>query len=192
MGIRMLNTKIRAFSFVVHLIGELGGHITLPTLKKKSKIKIFIPVIVTRPGHGVNSRFLRDVTAAMLVYRTIVKKGLGIWGYYYAKLERHFASVLYTNMPVSSREWKPRIDLFSHKDQVRRSKIVCLQTTSTTILTFTDKRREIIARINWIKLHSKRIFSTPSQWSLLIPTLPPSKFFLQILTQHASYLDRTA
>ena len=69
----MLNTKIRAFSFVVHLIGELGGHITLPTLKK-SKIKIFIPIIVTRPVHGVNSRFLRNVTAAMMVYRTIAKK----------------------------------------------------------------------------------------------------------------------
>ena len=73
MGMRMLNTKIRAFSFVVHLIGELGGHITLPTLKK-SKIKIFIPIIVTRPVHGVNSRFLRDVTTATLVYRTIAKK----------------------------------------------------------------------------------------------------------------------
>ena len=34
---------------------------------------------------------------------------LGIWFYYYAKLERHFAIVLYTNMAVSSREWKPRI-----------------------------------------------------------------------------------
>ena len=34
---------------------------------------------------------------------------LGIWFYYYAKLERHFAIVLYTNMVVSSRKWKPRI-----------------------------------------------------------------------------------
>ena len=73
MGIRMLKTKIRAFSFVVHLIGELGGHITLPTLKKR-KIKIFIPIIVTRPVHGVNSRLFRDVMAAMSVYRTIAKK----------------------------------------------------------------------------------------------------------------------
>ena len=34
---------------------------------------------------------------------------LGIWFYYYATLERHFAFVLYTNMAVLSREWKPRI-----------------------------------------------------------------------------------
>ena len=60
----------------------------------------------------VNSRFSRDVTAAMSVYRTIAKKCLlGIWFYYYAKLERHFAIVLYTNLAVSSREWKPRIPL---------------------------------------------------------------------------------
>ena len=37
------------------------------------------------------------------------KNILGISFYYYAKLERHFATVLYTNMAVSSREWKPRI-----------------------------------------------------------------------------------
>mgnify|MGYP006896103151 CR=1 FL=1 len=37
------------------------------------------------------------------------KSLLGIWFYYYAKLERHFAIVLYTNMAVSSSEWKPRI-----------------------------------------------------------------------------------
>ena len=37
MGTRMLKTKIRAFSFVVHLIGELGEHKTLPTLKTEQK-----------------------------------------------------------------------------------------------------------------------------------------------------------
>ena len=35
MGIRMLNTKMRAFIFVVHLIEELGEHKTLPTLTKE-------------------------------------------------------------------------------------------------------------------------------------------------------------
>lgn len=40
MGTRMLKTKIRAFSFVVHLIGELGEHKTLPTLKKEEYIYI--------------------------------------------------------------------------------------------------------------------------------------------------------
>ena len=34
---------------------------------------------------------------------------LGIWFYYYAKLERHFAIVLYTNMSASSRECNLRI-----------------------------------------------------------------------------------
>ena len=38
------------------------------------------------------------------------KSLLGVWSYYYPKLERHFAIVLYTNMAVSSREWKPRIE----------------------------------------------------------------------------------
>ena len=37
------------------------------------------------------------------------KSLLGIWLYYYAKLERHFAIVLYTNMAASSRECNPRI-----------------------------------------------------------------------------------
>ena len=32
-GTLMLNTMIRARSFVVHLTGERGGHTTLPTLK---------------------------------------------------------------------------------------------------------------------------------------------------------------
>lgn len=36
-GTRMLKTKIRAFNFVVHLIGEEGVHKTLPTLKIKKK-----------------------------------------------------------------------------------------------------------------------------------------------------------
>ena len=52
-----------------------------------------------------NSRFSRDVRAAMLVHRTIAKKVFsGIRFYHYAKLERHFAIVLYTNMAVSSRD----------------------------------------------------------------------------------------
>ena len=43
------------------------------------------------------SRFCCDVTAAMLVYRTVAKKILlGTCFYCYATLERHFAIVLYT------------------------------------------------------------------------------------------------
>ena len=48
------------------------------------------------------SRFSRDVTAAMLAYRTVEKKSFGNLIYYYAKLEVHFAIVLYTNVAVSS------------------------------------------------------------------------------------------
>jgi len=40
------------------------------------------------------------------------KSLLGLCLYYYAKLERRFAIVLYPNMAVSSREWKPRIANF--------------------------------------------------------------------------------
>ena len=36
------------------------------------------------------------------------KRLLGLWLYYCAKLERRFVIVLYTNMAVSSREWKSR------------------------------------------------------------------------------------
>jgi len=40
--------------------------------------------------------------------------------YYCAKLERHFAIVLYTNMAVSSREWKPRLwPLLIYMDSAR-------------------------------------------------------------------------
>ena len=37
------------------------------------------------------------------------RKNLWIWFYFYAKLERHFATVSYTNMAISSGEWKPKI-----------------------------------------------------------------------------------
>ena len=44
------------------------------------------------------------------------KSLLGLWFYYYAKLKRNFAIVLYTNMATSSRDWKPRIScIFGHK-----------------------------------------------------------------------------
>lgn len=36
-GISILNTIIRAFSLVVALIGELGSHKILPTLKKEKE-----------------------------------------------------------------------------------------------------------------------------------------------------------
>ena len=57
------------------------------------------------------SRFSCDVTAAMLVYRTTAKKVFWDLFYYYPKLKRNFAIVLYTNMAASSRDWKPRISL---------------------------------------------------------------------------------
>ena len=51
------------------------------------------------------SWFSRDVTATMLVYRTIAKESLSqILLYYFAKRDRHFAIVLYPNMAVSSCE----------------------------------------------------------------------------------------
>ena len=49
------------------------------------------------------------------------KSLLGIWFYYYAKLEWHFAIVLYTNMAVLLREWKQRIcmaDLLIHLKKI--------------------------------------------------------------------------
>ena len=49
--------------------------------------------------------FSRDVTAAILLYRTIAKESLlEILFYYFAKLDGHVAIVLYTNMAVSSGE----------------------------------------------------------------------------------------
>lgn len=51
------------------------------------------------------SRFSRDLTAAILLYRTIAKESLlEILFYYFAKLDGHVAIVLYGNMAVSSCE----------------------------------------------------------------------------------------
>lgn len=52
-GTRMLKTKIRAFNFVVHLIGEEGVHRTLPTLKIKKKRH-------NRKSHNLNSELRTD------------------------------------------------------------------------------------------------------------------------------------
>ena len=47
-GTRMLKTKIRAFNFVEHLIGEEGVHKTLPTLKIKKEMTLsFITLILS-------------------------------------------------------------------------------------------------------------------------------------------------
>ena len=50
------------------------------------------------------------------VQKNSEKSHLGVWLYYYGKLERHFAIVLHTNIAVSSREWKPRIAQLSLKE----------------------------------------------------------------------------
>lgn len=42
MGTTMLKTKMRALSFVVHLIGEEGVHRTLPTLKIKNTLTLTV------------------------------------------------------------------------------------------------------------------------------------------------------
>ena len=52
-GTRMLKTKIRAFNFVVHLIGEEGVHKTLPALKIKKKCRY-------RFLHNLNSELRTD------------------------------------------------------------------------------------------------------------------------------------
>ena len=51
------------------------------------------------------SWFSHDITATHVgVQNNSEKSPLGIWLYYYAKLQRHFVIVLYTNMVVSSYE----------------------------------------------------------------------------------------
>ena len=40
---------MRAFSFIVHFIGELGGHKTLPTLKNKNHKKIKLRFAIVKP-----------------------------------------------------------------------------------------------------------------------------------------------
>ena len=83
-----------------------GSFISIAELKQRRRQRHSMNQLIT-------SRFSCDFAAAMLVYRTMAKKVfLGIWFYHHAKLERHFAIVLYTNMAVSSRKWKSRI-LFS-------------------------------------------------------------------------------
>ena len=65
-------------------------------VKKEDKIS-FQMTVESNPGLS------HDVTAAMLAYRTIAKKAFWEF-YYYAKRERGFVIVLYTNMAVLSRE----------------------------------------------------------------------------------------
>ena len=50
-----------------------------------------------------------NCTSSNSVQNNSEKSLLGIWFYNYAKPERNFAVVLFTNMVVSSREYKPRI-----------------------------------------------------------------------------------
>ena len=59
-----------------------------------------------------NARFSRDVTAAMLVHRTIAKKVF--WDFDYIIMQ-NLSDILFTNMAVWSREWKPRIESLSSR-----------------------------------------------------------------------------
>ena len=54
-GTRMLKTKMRAFSFIVHFIGELGGHKTLPTLKNKNHKKMKLRFAIVKPKNESKS-----------------------------------------------------------------------------------------------------------------------------------------
>ena len=64
-----------------------------------------MPVMTSSELSDFYPLFSRDVTVAMLVYRTIVKKVFWEFDSIIIKnLEQHFAIVLYTNMAVSSRE----------------------------------------------------------------------------------------
>ena len=54
------------------------------------------------------------------------EKGLlGIWFYDYAKLEPHFAIVLFTNMAFSPCEWKPWVRIRSYMKWVKRQ-LLCV------------------------------------------------------------------
>ena len=66
------------------------------------------------------------------------KRLLGIWLYYYAKTERHFAFVLYNNMAVKSRECKPKIQCWG-----------CV-TICCNIVGGGRKRTTFISRWGWV------------------------------------------
>ena len=74
---------------------------------------------------------------------------LGIWFYYYAKLERHFAIVLYTNMALSSREWKPRIK-YSYLSFLLKEKLqTCFKRFVINIVSFKDRSLAVFHCINY-------------------------------------------
>ena len=83
--------------------------------------KLWIKAMAVRKAPGrLFSVFMWPHRGHIGVQNNSEKSLLGIWFYYYAKLERHFAIVLYTNKAVSSREWKPRITLWVLHDNVSK------------------------------------------------------------------------
>ena len=86
---------IQATTILWNDIVDVIGHWSLRKPRER-KMKQFLVFKWRHGGHvGVQNNNEKNI--------------LGIRFYYYAKLERHFAIVLYTNMAVLSHEWKPRI-----------------------------------------------------------------------------------
>ena len=89
--------------------------------------KLWIKAMAVRKAPGrLFSVFMWPHRGHIGVQNNSEKSLLGIWFYYYAKLERHFAIVLYTNKAVSSREWKPRIGTkYDYQTDTKSTCVAC-------------------------------------------------------------------
>ena len=92
------------------------------------------------------------------------KSPLGIWWYYNAKRERHFAIVLYTDMAVSSRENQELNDLVSWAF----SPSICvrlLHRWSRKTTTYWGLCHDLVKRIHW--MHKWRLNDYSFTWMLI-------------------------
>ena len=92
----MLTSHVILFPLFFALLGRLE-YWRISCKFASFKSKLLFSVVRWRHGGPVG------------VLKNNEKSLLEIWFYYYAKRERHFAIVLYTNIAVASRQWKPRI-----------------------------------------------------------------------------------
>ena len=105
------------------------------------------------------------------------KSLLGIWVYYYAKLEWHFAIVWYTNMAVSSREWKRRIKIFHTctRDNVlfRSFLSKCGRKESMCFVSIRTRTYSMEVKVIWFIVFNLRcIVFDKHMRNFLIPTVP--------------------
>ena len=118
---------------------------------------------------------LFSVSGLVGVLKNNAKSLLEIWFYYYSKRERHFAIILYTNIAVASREWKPRILV-----QFNVIQMPCMKHSKAEVLGVID-----IQRPKWTILGVPKSFLLIN-WKLMLKNARDCLFIWMNVTRHAS------